>query len=226
MTIKVFTTLLTIWYDHDCCWHGTSWLKHWAPRLPTAALLFVVGDVLDDVEWVWLPNGNGDLDVLLNWNMDLLDDFVWSVDRDLNFLDDFEWNLFHNLNRDGPLDMDVLSLVHGVWDLLHDFDLHGVGLWHWYSDFLTDRHRYGLRYSDPDVPGHLDGDATNNILHNRLQLVPGSRSIRTTNCNSGANNTRSSNGCCLAKNVATVSWESRVEEKATFGVSIASGSRS
>lgn len=190
--------------------------------LPAAALLLVVGDVLDDVERVGLPHGDGNLHVLLNGHVDLLDYFVRPVNRYVHLLDDFNWDFFDDLNGHWPLNAHVLSLVYRVGDVLHNVNVDWVGLGYGNFDLLADGHGDRLWHGELDVAGHLHRDTTNDILHNRLQLVSGSGSHWAADGDSCSNDSRGSKSCRAktATTVVTRSRQVRVEKKATLRVSV------
>lgn len=130
-----------------------------------------MGDVLDDVDGVGLPHWHGDLDVLLYWNVHLLDDLVRPVYRNRDLPDDLNWDLLDNLIRHWPLDFDVLSLVYWVWDLLDNVDWDWVGLRHWHSHLFANGNRIRLRDSHLNVADDFNGHAADNVLYHGLQFV-------------------------------------------------------
>lgn len=130
-----------------------------------ALLLLVVGHVFDNVDGVRLPDDLGHLDVLLDRDMDLLDDFVRPVDGNVHLPDDLERHVFDYFIRYRPLDLMVLSLVDGVWYMLHDLYGDGVGLRHGNFHLLADRNGHGLWDGDFNVTRDLDGNAADDVLN-------------------------------------------------------------
>lgn len=162
---------------------------------PAAALLFVVGHVLNDVERVGLPNGHRHVDVLLNRHRDLLDHLVGTLDGHWNLPDDLNRHLSHNLIRHWPFHFYVLCLVDWVRHVLHNINVDGVRLRYWHLYLVRNRNRYGLWYSDLHVTGHFNGHAADHVLYDRLELVSSLMSDGAANCDGSADDSWSSNSC-------------------------------
>lgn len=157
---------------------------------PATFLLLVVGDVFDDMDRVWLPDGNRNVDVLFYGYMYFPNHLIGPVNGDFHFPNHFERNLFDNFIRYSPLYLNVLRLIHCVRHLSGHLYLYWVRLRDWHPDFLANGYRNRLRYCHLYVTDYLNRDATDNVLNDLLKLVSCRRGNGTANLYSRSNHSR------------------------------------